>query len=151
MYFPSPDNSEFFWVAHPNVRKSFSDNYIFHSLDEIRSVINEQEKEINFLIDNRKRIEVIGGWANDSYDYSYEEYDDFAIARLDEEYYLLNTISSSFLCNETETWYIYYSFLSYSKLKEFLSFTFHTDNYAHIMKALEKEQENNFQMLEEAV
>ena len=138
--FSSPDESEFSWVAHPDIRNSYSENYIYHSSDEIRSIINEEEEDLNFLIENRNDIEVLGGWATDNYHYAYNEYDDVAIIRLFNKYYILNTVTSSFSSDPNETWFIESSLSSIEELKDYLAYCFNEDNYSHILKHLNEEE-----------
>ena len=74
--------SEFYWIAHPN-----------------RSPNNKLEQK---LVKNRYQLEIYGGVSDPEAHYSY---DDVALVRLDNDYYLLRTSGCS--CpSPSETWWI---------------------------------------------
>jgi hypothetical protein len=73
------------WVAHPDRRHE-------KSLDDAEKVI----------VENRYKLEIIGGVSDNEADYSYN---DWALCKLKNKYYLLSTSGCS--CpSPKETWYI---------------------------------------------
>lgn len=92
-----------FWVAHPDALSG-------------RDVKSPEYAAMKYLVDRRSDIDVLGGVIDEDLSY---EYDEFALIKLDGDFYLLETSGCS--CpSPTETWGIVQGPASLSQIKECL-------------------------------
>lgn len=103
-------NDSWFWVAHPDALSSFE-----YGRSKGHMSLESYEAH-RYLIDRRSDIDVLGGVIDEDVSY---DYDEFALIKLDEEFYLLETSGCS--CpSPTETWEIIQGPTSLSQIKECL-------------------------------
>lgn len=92
-----------YWVAHPNALCG-------------RDVKSPEYAAMKYLVDRRSDIDVLGGVIDEDLSW---EYDEFALIKLDGDFYLLETSGCS--CpSPTETWEIVQGPASLSQIKECL-------------------------------
>lgn len=104
------DRDLWYWVAHPDALPTLEYNRSKGWLSV------EQLEASKYLVHRRSDIDVLGGVMDEDLSY---EYDEFALIRLDGEFYLLETSGCS--CpSPAETWRIIQGPTSLSQIKECL-------------------------------